>query len=143
MKLRRMIFMIMSKRFMFILLIPLILSATCQHRPTVEKLPRCFNDYQNNYASAAEVEEFFETIDQYRSEPELRKQFLRDVLSKFGKGRCRPYDPMIPDTVGDGYDVPLSQLEDYGGFHFNDWAQKLKPWFNESTRFYNDTCRRK
>jgi hypothetical protein len=123
----------------------LLITTTGCNPPKIRPQERCFNQYNFNFASKAEIEEFFITIDQYQYDEEKQKVFLKDVLAKFGKARCNMYDlnnikPVDPKA---GYDKPLLYNDLIGGFSAESWAKEITPWGKESKQFYKDTCRRR
>lgn len=120
----------------------LLLLASCVTRPRIKPQVRCFNQYNFDYGTPEERAEFFANIEQYKDDPEAQEAFLKEVLAIFGKGRCNVYDLEKAEAVDPnaGYDVPLVELDLYGGFYFDDWAREIRPWAKESIQYFKDSC---
>ena len=122
----------------------MFLSTGCD-APVARPQERCFAQYNFNYAARNTVDNFFDDIEKYKKRPEMRKEFLRDVLQIFGKARCNLYDlnKVSPVNRNGGYDRPLSHMDLFGGFSAKAWAKEITPWGRESLQYYRDACRRK
>jgi len=126
----------------YLIFIAVIFITSCVHNPpTIIPQMRCTSSYEFDYGSIEEKDAFFENIDDYKNNPELRKKFLRDVLKIFGTGYCHKYDVKNVRRVSDVHEVPLIDLEDFTGFSLNSWGEYITPFGKESKRYSQRWCK--
>lgn len=121
---------------------PFLLAVNSCSAPQVRNQERCFADFQFHYGTKAQRQAFFNQLDRYKDDPEMREKFLEDVLSIFGRGRCIWYNlnEVRPSSNDEGRDVPLVELDTFGGFSFDAWATQITPWGRELRQWGKDTC---
>lgn len=73
--------------------------------------------------------------------PVIKSKERCAVSFTFDKCRCINYDIMNAQSIGEGYDMPLSYCDDIVGFHAQDWAKDITPWAKKSIRFYQTQCK--
>lgn len=126
---------------MKISLLILLLLCSCV-APTIDPVERCFLITDYHYANEETREDFFEKIEYYKDFPDLREQFLKDVLTLFGKAACRKYNFLTGDTIGEVYTKPLWAIKNFGGFAHTDWGKKITPFIHESIEYQKNHCTR-
>ena len=120
-----------------IFILQLFLLFSCQV-PQIKPQTRCFFSVHFNYASQESIDDFFENIYNYQEIPELREEFLLDVLDRFGMTVCRDYDLMTGEPIGVPKTYPAIKMDEYGGFSAEDWAIQITPWIKETRQYLDD-----
>lgn len=116
----------------------LVMFSGCQV-PQFKILERCTANFQFNYASKDDQDNFFESIEKYKINPELRANFIKDAASIFGKTVCHQYNINLPGRISELVQKPLIYSNNLTGFSDTAWATEITPKIKEIKRWYRDS----
>ena len=126
-------------RILLILLI--VFSASCQHRPTVRKMPICFVSLELDYSQ--NTDSIIDTMEQYKYavllgyQDEMKIQ-KANLLTKIGSCTCRNFDFMSGEFEGLATAYPLYYCKEITGVTRSEFLIEIVPWLKETRRFYED-----
>ena len=127
-----------------LLMLLIVFSVSCQHRPSVRKMPVCFVSLDLDYSQNTDA--IIDTMEQYKYaallgyKEEMNAQ-KANLLTKIGSCTCRNFDFMSGEFEGLATAYPLYFCKEITGVTRSEFLIDIVPWLKETRRFYEDMKR--
>jgi hypothetical protein len=102
--------------------------------PQLEPIELCTESQALDYNKNASLETIEEMV--YNSAD--KKEFKRKFFSTFGSCRCKLYDYMEVEGIGESVTYPLSKCKSLTGNSFKDFASVVRPFLVELKQYKQD-----
>ena len=124
-----------------LLILLIVFSFGCQHRPSVRKMPVCFVSLELDYSQ--NIDGIIDTMEQYKYaallgyQDEMKIQ-KANLFTKIGSCTCRNFDFMSGEFEGLATAYPLHFCKEITGVTRSEFLVDIQPWLKETRRFYED-----
>ena len=124
-----------------LLILLIVFSFGCQHRPSVRKMPVCFVSLELDYSQ--NIDGIIDTMEQYKYaallgyQDEMKIQ-KANLFTKIGSCTCRNFDFMSGEFEGLATAYPLYHCKEITGVTRSEFLVDVVPWLKETRRFYED-----
>ena len=108
--------------------------------PTMPAQERMTASIAFNNGTDEQIEDFFDSIDDYKYDLDKRKSFIPTVMQLFGSCYTHSYDVLSFERVSEVVKKPLAYCKDVTGFSKEAWATVITPKGKEFKQWVTDEC---